>query len=141
MARLNSLRLAEFSDRELLALVVDLRDENAGVVTTQQLADTLQPQSKNPTNCVGTRMGWMRRYGAVERVEVSDGTVGWRLTSVGERIAAGTLKRGQLAVIEALLPEQGLDAALALGQMYRRIGKTESVMLRRGWAHGSGRRS
>lgn len=137
--RLTSLRLSEFSDRELLQLIVDLRDA-AGVVTSQQIAEALDPDTDQPVSCVGVRLGWMRRYGAVEHAPEQNGP-GWVLTSVGERIARlGHLKAGQERMLGELEPEQGLDAALALGRLYKRVGVTESIMLRRGWQHASGRR-
>jgi hypothetical protein len=134
MPRLHSLRLDEFSDRELLALMIDLRDER-GIVTSYQIADSLDPDAKHPTQCVGIRLGWLRRWQIVDRV---DG--GWKLTRKGEKIAAGELQAEQLQAIESLSAEQGLDAALALGQLYQRIGYSEAVMLRRGWQHAAARR-
>jgi len=135
--RLTSLRLDEFGDRELLALMVDLRDAS-GVVTTAQIAEALEPDSPHPTNCVGIRLGWMTRYKVVEHAP--NGTPGWRLTKAGEAVAAGQLTTEQAKVLDTLDPAQGLDAALALGRFYRRIGVVESTMLRRGWQHASGRR-
>jgi hypothetical protein len=137
MARLSSLALAELSDRELLLLIVDLRDEN-GVVTTQQIAEKLDLSTARPKNSVGIRLAWMRRYGVVAYAPEGPG---WVLTDVGERVAGGQLKNGQVSTIGGLLPEQGLDAAIELGRMYRRIGVSEAHMLRRGWQYGSGRRS
>jgi|SRR5215471_14434766 len=137
MARLTSLRLAEFSDRELLALMIDLRDER-GVVTSYQIAEALDPDAKHPTSCVGIRLGWMRRYHVVE--QAPNGTPGWQLTEKGEKLANGQLRAAQLKVLEGLDPSQGLDAALALGSFYRRLDYTEATMLRRGWQHASGKR-
>lgn len=138
MSRLTSLRNEEFSDRELLALMIDLRDAS-GVVTSQQIAEALDPDAASPVQCVGIRLGWMRRYGVVEWA--SDGVLGWQLTDKGERVANGQLKAAQQQALESLGPEQGLDAALMLGSLYRRLEYTEATMLRRGWQHGSGRKN
>jgi hypothetical protein len=139
MARLTSLRLNEFSDRELLALMIDLRNER-GVVTTQQIADALDPDAENPTSCVGIRLGWMVRYHVVEHSQNGDGP-GWKLTDIGERFAHAGLRPALQKALDTLPPEQGLDAALLLGAMYRRVGMTEATLLRRGWQHASGRRA
>jgi|SRR6516162_2550576 hypothetical protein len=137
MSRLTSLKLDEFSDRELLALILDIRDPK-GLVTSVQIASVLDPDHKHPVQCVGIRMGWMKRYGAVAKAP--EGAEGWVLTETGERIARGELGPRQQAILETLRPEQGLDAALELGRLFRRIGFTEATLLRRGWQHASGRR-
>jgi len=139
MPRLSSLRNSDYSDRELLMLIVDLRDER-GVCTSTQIAEALDPDAKHPTQCVGIRLGWMRRYGVVEYVQQNGHPAGWCLTSSGERMAHAGLKGTARRLLESLPPEQGAEAAMMLGDLYRRLGYTESIMLRRGWQHASGRR-
>lgn len=132
--RLTSLRLDELSDRELLHVILDLRDA-AGVVTSGEIAERLDPDHPHPTNCVGIRLGWLRRYGAV--AYAPDGKPGWVLTDVGERIATGGLRAAQQRMLDELGGEQGLDAAIALGGLYHRLGQTEATLLRRGWQYAS----
>jgi hypothetical protein len=136
--RLTSLRLEEFSDRELLALIVDLRNPK-GVVTSLEIAEQLDPDAENPVSCVGIRLGWLRRYGVVERVDDGDGP-GWRLTSKGEQVAHAGLRRTLENALDTLPPEQGMEAALMLGRLYQRSGFTEATMIRRGWQYASKRK-
>src|SRR5215469_10043618 len=75
------------SDTELLGIVDDLADENGWTTTYDirlQLGERVDDPGLTPgrRSGVGGRLGWMRRYGWVERND--DGA--WRLTAMGNVI-------------------------------------------------------
>lgn len=133
--RLANLRLESYSDRELLLLMKDLRDEN-GHVQSEEIADRLDLDHPKPLQCVGIRMAWMRRYGVVDfqrQLKV------WYLTSKGEAIANGGLTKAQTKALESISAERGMEAVMALGSRYREFGEIEATMMRRAWKYSVGR--
>jgi hypothetical protein len=73
----------------------------------------------------------MRRFGLLERDHDK-----WRLTSAGETIIGAKLSAGATRALESLRPEQGMEAMLTLGDMYRSLrDKPAGVVLRRAWRH------
>ena len=72
------------SDPELLAVVDDLGDENGWTTTydvRKQLGENVEEVRRRTG--VGPRLGWMKRYGWLER-SPDDGR--WRLTAMGHAI-------------------------------------------------------
>jgi len=136
MASPKSLALMEFSDRELLNVMLDVEDEN-GYVTTEQLMETIGLDHKHARSCVGIRLSWMRRYGVVDRHEKK----GWTLTPIGRRIALGALTDEEKKVLRDLTSEQLMEATRVLTGRYQRVGATASTMMRRAWQNGTGRRT
>ena len=128
-----SLKLYDLSDRELLHLMIDLSDEE-GYCDSHDLATELAIEHKHPTQCVGQRLSWLRRYGAVER---RDGESRWRLTRRGMDIARGVLKPEQRDALMALSAEQMIEATKLVAGRYRRIGDTAAHLTRREWAYGT----
>jgi hypothetical protein len=62
-----SLRLEEFSDRELLFAFEEHADAN-GTISSRELSDGLSLSGlKNPHMNVAIRLGWLKRYGIVYR--------------------------------------------------------------------------
>jgi hypothetical protein len=132
----SSLRLLDYSDRELLNLMLDEGDAQ-GWVDSRDMARVLG-MHKDHAGSVGQRFGWMRRYGAVER---KDGTREWRPTLMGRALARGDLSEDQREVIEGLSSEQMLTLTRALTTRYRRVGDTAAHLMRREWQYGThGRR-
>jgi hypothetical protein len=133
----HSLRLFDYSDRELLLMMLDEGDD-FGWVGVHDLAEALVIDHKHPGQCVGQRLSWMKRYGAVER---KDGVSDWRPTAMGRALARGDLEAEQLEAVESLTSEQMLTLTRLLTNRYRRVGDTAAHLMRREWQYGThGRR-
>lgn len=122
-----SLRLYDYSDRELLAMMLDEAGDD-GWVNTHDLAAALSIDHKHPGQCVGIRLSWLKRYGVVQR---KDGSPEWRLTRAGLAQALGKLDPEQQAVLDGLSTEQMLTLTGSLTRRYRRVGETAAHLMRR----------
>jgi hypothetical protein len=127
-----SLTLLDYSDRELLNLLLDEGDDQ-GWVDSRDLARTIG-MHKDHAGSVGQRLGWMRRYGATER---KDGTRQWRTTPAGRALALGDLDPEQQEVVEGLSSEQLLMLTRTLTKRYARVGDTAAHLIRREWRYGT----
>lgn len=127
------LTLYDYSDRELLLMMLDHADDD-GWVSTHDLATALQVEGKYPARPVGIRLGWMKRYGAVERAEDKPE---WRLTRQGLALAVGDLSTQERQIIEGLTSEQMLSLTRALTTRYRRVGVVAANLMRREWQYGA----
>ena len=135
------LSLYEFSDRELMHLVRELCDESEdGYVTAEEVQKKIRLSSKNPHSNIGTRFAWMKTYGILDHDQK-----GWKLTPIGEKIRTMKLSTSAQNAIAKLPPEAGMEAMLALGDVYTGIGNGGSpsykMMMRRAWRFKSGARS
>lgn len=141
-----SLRLSDFSDRELLRIIYDLSDEY-GWVESVHLAEHLFPtqvragrEDKNQAlRCVGQRLSWMKRYGVVQRNE-KDRKGTWGLTGQGKLLLTGAIPAHERKVIENLKENQLLDLTETLSMRYFYAGDVAATMMRRQWQFGSIRR-
>lgn len=124
------LKLSEFSDRELLHRVAELGD-NEGWVTTKQFAEAVRVSHPNATQCVGTRFGWMRRFGILEKSRDR-----WRLTPVGEAVRVARLSPSTLDALETLTPTEGMEAMSVFGELFSAVReRPEGTLIRRAWRH------
>ena len=128
------LRLYDFSDRELLLLMLDEADPVDGYVSVHDLAVAIGIDAEHPGRHVGIRLGWMRRYGAVER---QDSAPRWRPTPMGQALARGDLDETQKEVLEGLTAQQMLTLTRNLTTRYRRVGDTARHLMRREWMYGT----
>lgn len=115
----DSLKLADFLDEEFLALVVDYGD-NEGWVSTQELADAIPISTRN----VGCRLGWLRKYGVVER-DLRDGVPTknhWRLTEAGVAMVESRFSRQQRTALDGVLDAQLWYLSQELGRRYETVG-------------------
>jgi hypothetical protein len=133
MAR-HSLTLYDYSDRELLHMMMDEADGD-GWVSSTDLALVLGIDSKHARMCVSQRLSWLRRYGAVDRHPEESGI--WRLTRTGMAQALGDLSPEQKEVVEGLSAEQMLTLTRSLTNRYRRVGNTAAHLMRREWQYGT----
>jgi hypothetical protein len=132
-----SLRLLDYSDRELLALVRDLQDEE-GWTSTESLLNRLKLDHENPAQCVATRMGWMGRYGAVEK---SDKGGKYRLSPIGEVMVSGKLTKTTEKVLDGIKPDQMLLVTRWLGERQRNSEDTAKSLIRREWTYSTASRN
>jgi hypothetical protein len=85
-------RIADFSDRELLAVIADLgnpvsaRTVAVRIFGIAELEENEQ-EIRRESRCVISRFVWMRRYGLVDRDE--DGH--WLISNQGEALRTGTI--------------------------------------------------
>ena len=135
--RLASLRLADYSDRELLQMVADVADENGGWASSSQIAQALGMEHDARVNNVGSRMAAMRRFGAVAKHDESY-PAQWRLTPIGEIMSFGAPDENTLKIIQKAKPEELLVLTRVLGQ--RRTGEPEAAahLIRREWSRAAG---
>lgn len=132
------MRLADFSDRELLALMQDVGDGD-GSVSTADLATALDLKTKHPLTNVGVRLGYLRKIGMLERDTES---MRWYLTPLGVRFARGHLTAPQRRALEALRDEGAAWAATeSLASLLGGASEAQATMMRRQWQYGWARRS
>ena len=103
-----SLRLADFLDEEVLAIVQDLANYE-GYVSSQEFAEAVGLETRN----VGTRFSWLRKYGVLERNErVGDPFYRhWRLTRIGQGVIEARFGKAQQNAL-ANLDESQLPLAM-----------------------------
>lgn len=130
-----SMALIEMGDRELLNLLDGLAD-NEGWCDVEELADAIGLDHKNPTHCVGARLGGMRSLGMVERkAERREGKVRrlWRLTPKGEFVGSGRLKAAQRRAIDEAAPEELVVMMQGLGSSFLQVDRADAMLLNRTW--------
>ena len=154
MARvLTSLRIDDYSDRELLLIVRDLgKTDPDQWVLSIDIAERLGIESQRPKQVVGSRMSWLQRYGALEREHLRDEygnlrfkTNGkpvyaqrWRLTERGKELAVGKLtKRDQDQLAKVTSDERLLLVTRFLTQRQRATDDTARTLMRREWRYGT----
>ena len=134
----DSLKLVDFLDEEFLALVVDNADYE-GWASSQTIAESIQISTKN----VGSRLSWMRRYGAVERdTRPGSRTQGfWRLTQRGEALVHARFSKGQQTAISSVRDEQLLTLMAELSDRYEAVDGVTANLVRRRFSAAAQRRN
>lgn len=133
---LKSLKLEEMSDRELLWVVHDLQGEDGA--RTSAIAAKLGIVHKYPVQCVGTRLGYMRSKGLVDR-EFLFNESHYTVTAAGEQVMKGKLTTSQTNMINRL--SEG-DMIMLMRHVTGRYGLMDTPMatvMRREWQRGSKR--
>lgn len=135
MAQLEALRLADMPDRELLHIVNDLAD-NDGWAAHEDMTKRLGISHKHPGNCVGMRMGWMKKFGFVVS-EWFDGERHYRLTQKGRDLMNGKLT----TAVQKALDKMGEGDMMVLMRTatgrYRQMSPEAATMARREWQRGA----
>jgi hypothetical protein len=140
---LPSLKLEDYSDHELLALVGDLADAT-GFVTSTAIGEALgEAGSKlgQPARNVSIRLSWLKRYGVMETAEIEeDGKRlrGWRVTPEGEAMLSGSLRKQHQEALEGLSEDKVLSLARLFGQRYARAGGMAAKMMEREFKYSMG---
>jgi len=139
----HGLKLADFADHELFYALDEAADPE-GWATAEDIAEQIGIDHENPTHCVGTRLGWMNRYGMMERDD--DYTNGdkrrvtrWRLNEKGEALIYPA-KLG--AAVERALAgmDEGQRAAVvkAIAAELPQSSRQAMHLARRSWTHHVG---
>lgn len=131
---MESLKLTDYSDRELLFLIQDVADKD-GWVTTEGLAAALDLNHPNPIQCVGTRMGWMARFGIVEKGRAHT----WRLSHVGYAVMRAGLNKGAVNAMGSTKDEALLELTHKLTDRYASTAPEVATLMRREWRWGMAR--
>jgi hypothetical protein len=144
---LESLRLEDYSDRELLLVINDTADED-GWVDALELATRLGLEGDYPRRAVASRLSWLHRYGAVQREHERDEsgvvryhrdgrvryTQRWGLTEAGLALAIGQLRKGDESALERLKDEQMiLVTRWVQERSHRNGGATMAKLVEREW--------
>lgn len=136
---LASLRIVDFSDRELLHIVNDLTKD--GWADSREVAEELGIDAQHPAQCVGQRFGWLAKYHCIEKHK--DEAHKWRLTDFGESIMRGSLSKAAQRQLEGLDEGQLLLATRYVTSRYQGLaassngGGSAAWLLRREWTHGT----
>lgn len=113
---LESLRLLDLSDREVLLVVRDVADGD-GWAWAYDVGERLGVVESHRRRAAAQRLSWLARFGAVEREHLSDehgnlmyvtrqGTQRpkygqrWRLTDIGELLALGKLRAAESRLLD-----------------------------------------
>jgi hypothetical protein len=129
-----SLRITDYSDRELLALARDLQN-GEGHIDTTAVAQQIWPTRArgdallNARACVSLRFSWMRRYGVLDKVEGQQGI--WQLTEFGEEFVNGSVNAAQERAIAGSRPGQELELMALMGDLYEKVDEDAATLMRR----------
>lgn len=137
MPPLDSLRLADFNDLDLLHLLDDVGNEE-GWATAEDVAREIGLTHKHPAQCVGSRFAWLYRFGVMDQKQSKRGML-WRLNEIGYALiypnefsatldkALGKLDAGQVIA---------LTDRVANG--LQRESRQATHLARRAWRHRLG---
>lgn len=137
---LYSLRIVDFSDRELLHILNDLANQD-GWADSREIAEELGIEHRNPAQCVGQRLSWLAKHGCVEKHK--DEKHMWSLTEFGEAIMHGKLSKAAEKQLEGMDAAQLLLATRLVTRAYQGLaadtngGGSAAWLLRREWANGT----
>lgn len=141
------MRMTDFSDREVLALVDQAADEE-GWAESAEIASELWSRAmssgngaaQQATHAVSTRLAYMARtLGVVVRSPDSKHKAArWGLTDVGEELLRGRLSKGVVNSIDRLT---GTQTVIAVHQLTARgDDDMTAALMRRAWVYGTSAR-
>jgi len=107
--------------------------DNDGWVETSALASALGFRD-DELRGVGIRLGWMRRFGMIEK---DSDHKGWRLTGGGERVIDARLRAAQKRQLEELPAEAMIEVMANVTHRYRHTDPLTATLLRREFLFGT----
>jgi hypothetical protein len=134
---LAGLTVYDYSDRELLLIVMEICDANEGYASTEQIADALGLTTAHPRNSVGSRMAVLRRLGAIEKDPERPSRSFWTVTAIGEQLANGRVRASTERTLETMSEGDLLLLTRILTRRYQSANPTASHLLRREWMTGT----
>lgn len=144
----SNVKLESFSDRELLWLLEDLKDDE-GWVTLSDLATRvgLHPNGKSDEQlaiyarrCVAVRLAWIKRLtGCVEK-SIDRPLPSWRLTVTGEEVLKAKVPDSMLKGLGQMGDFGALTVLDQLARRYRGTDINTANLMRREWSHGTHRK-
>lgn len=133
-----SLKLEEFSDRELLFALEEFADDE-GMATSQAIADGLgfqpSPGLQHPHQNIAIRLSWLKRYGIVIR----EGRR-WGLTDTGHRLMHGRLRASERRVLDNLDGDRLYAVMQEIGSHMLTTEDEAATMVHRAWRHSMAQR-
>jgi hypothetical protein len=147
---LTSLRLEDYSDREVLLILQDITGPD-GWADSLEVAERIGLQAEHPRRTAASRLSWLQRYGAVEREFARDAdgvirlrrdgrpvyTQRWRLTDRGRTLAAGTLTSRQQESLERMATDDRLLLITRwLTEVERSTDDVAATLMKREWRYG-----
>lgn len=143
------LTITDYSDREFLLICQDVAEAD-GWFEAVAVAERVGVAK---TRIASSRLAWLRRYGAVEREVERDAsgnirasrngsikyTQRWKLSPLGEAIAAGRLRKRDEQTLSGMDEGQMLLAVRWISQQSQG-GTGASKLLQREWRYGHGLR-
>ena len=132
-----ALRLVDYSDRELLQLLAELEDENAGWVPTGAISMAIGLPSKTGNHSSGSRMSYLKRIGAVEK-DANSSESFWRLTPLGRTLAFGELTAAQRNALDSAKADQLLMLSRAVATSANGGPEVAKRLARREWTRSMG---
>lgn len=140
---MSGLTLYDISDRDLLFTLEEIADKE-GYASAKEVADKMNLEHPNPTQCVGSRFGWLKKFGIMEAI-IKDGETYWRLNETGTSLLRP--KKGMTKAFESQiknLSEAGRVAVTEMisGQIASNVGNTSrssAHLSRRAWNHSMGK--
>lgn len=129
-------RISDFSDRELLAMILDL--DASGEVNSHELAVRIYGWSEiaredakkvsHGVRCCGARLAWMKRYGLVERGEKKGE---WTISHMGRQLTERQLPADVRVTISRTPDERSLSLANIVGERMVAAGTVAGTAMRR----------
>jgi len=130
-----SLRITDFSDRELLAIVNDLQNRD-GEVDIQRVAETIWPKAASDEDtawharhCVAIRFAYMRRMGVIDKIAGKTGF--WELTEFGREFVRSRPTSVQRRAIAEANVGQELEVMALVGDLYEKVDEDAATLMRR----------
>jgi len=136
---LHALTVYDYSDRELLLIIMEICEANDGYADSTQIAEALGVRSEHPKQSVGSRLAVLRRIGAVMKDPEAPKSANsrWAVTPIGEAVARGRLRATTERTLESMDEGQLLLLTRVLTKRYRGANQTASQLLRREWMTGT----
>ena len=130
-----SLRITDFSDRELLAIVRDLANAD-GHADIEYVAKQIWPRTTSDEDglwharhCVAIRFAYMRRLGVIDKVNGQPGH--WQLTEFGEEFVKGKTTKAQSDAILGSKVGQELELMALVGDLFEKVDEDAATLMRR----------
>lgn len=139
---MSGLTLYDITDKDLLFTLEDIADKE-GYATAKEVADEINLEHPNPTQCVGSRFGWLKKFGLMD-AKIKDGETHWRLNETGNSLLHP--KKGMTKAFESQINNLSEAGRIAVteavsAQIAREKGnmsRSAAHLSRRAWAHSMG---
>jgi len=132
------LRIRDFSDRELLALFIDMGGSCSAAEMAQRVFDLKDGDEHIPrqTRCVTSRFVWMRRYGLVSRDEEGR----WQISQAGSLLRTARIPDSMATNIDRMAEDRMLDLANTVGLKLVAASEIQGRAMQRELVHQINRR-
>jgi len=130
MATPSNARIRDYSDREILGIIVDA----GGVVTASELATRIfavsgdGDEAKHAARCCVSRLAWMKRFGLVKKGEEKGE---WELTNEGRLLRGAKLGRAMSSAIHNVQDGSMMVMAHEVGERLLRARPVAKTAMRR----------